>query len=92
MFRRDKHVFAVANSGIEGLAAPAQDAFDLVLMDVRLPVMDGFEAAAANRARENGNGRHLPIIAVTAYAMKGGRERCLATGTSRLLYHEKKRR
>ena len=54
--------------------------FDVVLMDVQMPEMDGFEATTALREKEKATGRHLPIVAVTAYAMQSDRERCLAAG------------
>ena len=74
------HTVVVASNGREALAALARDAFDLILMDVHMPEMDGFEATAAIRARERPSDEHLPIIAMTASAMKGDRERCLAAG------------
>ena len=70
----------VANNGEEALAAVDQQRFDVVLMDVQMPVMGGFEATAAIRAREKNIGRHLPIIAMTAHAMKGDRDQCLEAG------------
>ena len=77
--KRGHHV-AVAGNGQEALAALEREDFDLVLMDVQMPEMDGFEATAAIRQKENMNGRHLPIVALTAHAMKGDREKCLAAG------------
>jgi CheY-like chemotaxis protein len=70
----------VANNGREALTALAQQAFDLVLMDVQMPEMDGFEATAAIRLKEKTTGGHVPIVAMTAHAMKGDEERCLAVG------------
>jgi CheY-like chemotaxis protein/HPt (histidine-containing phosphotransfer) domain-containing protein len=70
----------VVGNGREALAALPQQSFDLVLMDVQMPKMDGLEATAAIRAQEQGRGTHLPIIALTAHAMKGDAERCLAAG------------
>jgi PAS domain S-box-containing protein len=74
------HSVRVAPNGREAVAAWEQEAFDVVLMDVQMPEMDGFEATAAIRAREREAGRRTPVIAVTAHAMKGDRERCLAAG------------
>ena len=70
----------VANNGREALTALAQQEFDLVLMDVQMPEMDGFEATASIRINEKTTGRHIPIIAMTAHAMKGDEERCLTVG------------
>jgi PAS domain S-box-containing protein len=70
----------VAGTGREALAALAEGAVDLMFTDVQMPDMDGYELTAAVRAREAAGGRRLPIIAMTAHAMKGARERCLAAG------------
>ena len=74
------HQVSVAINGLEALDAIKHGAFDLVLMDMQMPVMGGLEAAAAIRSREAGGGTRLPIIALTANAMRGDRESCLAAG------------
>jgi PAS domain S-box-containing protein len=74
------HTVVVASTGKEALAALDWQTFDLVLMDVQMPEMDGFEATVAIRARELTTGRHVPIVAMTAHAMQGDRERCLEAG------------
>ncbi len=74
------HAVVVAADGKEALAALEKGSFDLCLMDVHMPVMNGFEATAAIRKAEEGSGGRLPIIALTANAMKGDRERCLQGG------------
>jgi len=74
------HTVAIAGNGKEALAALEKQSFDLVFMDVQMPEMDGFEATAAIRGKEKASGNHLPIIAMTAHAMAGDRERCLEAG------------
>ncbi|MGO9274727.1 MAG: response regulator, partial [Terriglobia bacterium] len=74
------HTVAVASNGREALKVLEKQRFDLVLMDVSMPEMDGMEATRAIRAAEKTTGAHLPIIAMTAHAMKGDRERCLDAG------------
>jgi CheY-like chemotaxis protein len=80
LLTRRGHLVTVVNNGREALAAMARGAFDLVLMDVQMPDMDGFEATAAIREEERESGRHIRIVAMTAHAMNGDRERCLAAG------------
>jgi len=77
--KRGHTVTAVENGKLAVQAVEAQN-FDVVLMDVQMPEMDGFEATAMIRQNEQASGRHLPIIAMTAHAMKGDRESCLAAG------------
>jgi signal transduction histidine kinase/DNA-binding response OmpR family regulator/HPt (histidine-containing phosphotransfer) domain-containing protein len=74
------HAATVVRSGRAALDALAKDRFDMVLMDVQMPEMDGFEATAAIRANERTTGEHIPLVAITAHAMRGDRERCLQAG------------
>jgi two-component system, sensor histidine kinase and response regulator len=74
------HSVAVAEHGKQAVTAFQEGTFDMILMDVQMPEMDGFEATAAIRRLEKDSGTHVPIIAMTAHAMKGDRERCLAAG------------
>ena len=80
VLEKQGHQVTVAANGRQALATLDQAHFDVVLMDVQMPEMDGFETTAAIRARERGTGVHLPIIAMTAHAMQGDRERCIAAG------------
>ncbi|QTF92060.1 response regulator [Halomonas sp. BM-2019] len=74
------HRVELAENGEEALAAVAREAFDVVLMDIHMPVMDGLAATREIRRREEGMGRHLTIVAMTASATREDRERCLAAG------------
>ena len=80
LLQKEGHSVEVAGDGRQALDALARETFDIVLMDVQMPGMDGLEATAALRERERATGAHLPVLALTAYAMKGDRERCLAAG------------
>jgi len=80
MLERAGHRAVVVDNGRQALAAIAREVFDLVLMDVQMPELDGFETTAAIREHEQATKRHVPIVALTAHAMKGDAERCLAAG------------
>ncbi len=80
LLEKRKHRVVVAGNGKEVLSALEKDAFDIVLMDVQMPGMDGFEATAAIRKKEKSSGLHQIIVALTAHAMKGDHEKCLAAG------------
>ncbi len=77
---RQGHAFVMVGNGREAVEAYKAQPFDLVLMDVQMPEMDGFEATALLREHEQPSGAHVPVIALTAHAMKGDRELCFARG------------
>jgi CheY-like chemotaxis protein len=80
LLEKHGHTVEVAANGQKALAALEKGSFDVVLMDVQMPEVDGFQATAAIREREKTTGKHLRIIAMTAHAMEGAREECLAAG------------
>jgi PAS domain S-box-containing protein len=80
MLQKQGHLVTIVGDGRQCLDALERQDFDVVLMDVQMPEMDGFEATAAIRKKESERGGHMPIIAMTAHAMKGDEERCLASG------------
>ena len=80
VLEKQGHLVTVASDGREALALLDRACFDVVLMDVQMPEMDGFEATGFIRAGERGTSRHMPIIAMTAHAMQGDRDRCIASG------------
>jgi len=81
LLEREGHTVTVAPDGRVAVALAGDAAFDVVLMDVQMPEMDGLEATAVIRAGErHGRRPRLPIVAMTAHAMAGDRERCLAAG------------
>ena len=80
LLRKEGHAVVLVENGYRALLAVESRRFDLVLMDVQMPEMDGLAATAAIRDRERKTGGHLPIVAVTAHAMRGDREKCLAAG------------
>jgi two-component system sensor histidine kinase/response regulator len=80
ILEKQGHSVVVAGNGKEALAVLERAAFDLILMDLEMPELGGFEATARIREREEDTGQHTPILALTAHAMKGDRERCLRAG------------
>ncbi len=82
LLKKQGYQVTVANNGQEALQmlASGEAEFDAILMDVQMPVMDGFETTQTIRRREEASGKHIPIIALTAHAMKGDRDRCMEIG------------
>ena len=80
LLEKHGHSVVIARNGKEAIGAWVAQQFDVVLMDVEMPEMDGFEATAVIRTQERHKGTHIPIIAMTAHAMKGDRERCVNAG------------
>jgi CheY-like chemotaxis protein len=80
LLEKQGHSVATAANGRLAVEMTAAERFDLVLMDVQMPEMDGLEATRTIRGRERRSGGHLPILAMTAHALKGDAERCIAAG------------
>ena len=80
LLEKNGHRVEVAADGIIVVEKWLKGGFDLILMDVQMPNLDGFEATGRIREREQKSGAHIPIIAMTAHAMKGDREKCLSAG------------
>jgi CheY-like chemotaxis protein len=80
VLQKHGHTVTVANNGREAIDWHARHRFDLILMDIQMPELDGFEATAAIRNQERLLAMHTPIVAMTAHAMEGDRTRCLEAG------------
>jgi len=80
LLERRGHTVVTVKNGLEAVQELAKDHYDVLLMDVRMPVMDGLAAIREIRRREHDTGRHIPVVALTAYATEGERERCIQAG------------
>jgi CheY-like chemotaxis protein len=80
LLQKQGHTVTEAHTGLEALTLYEHGSFDLILMDIQMPDMDGLQATAEIRERERRTGEHIPIIALTAHAIQGDRERCLEAG------------
>ena len=76
LLEKQGHIVTTAANGRKALDALEQQPYDVILMDVQMPEMDGWEATRTIREKEKATGRHIPIVAVTAHAMKGDEDRC----------------
>jgi hypothetical protein len=80
VLRREGWKVKVAENGIQAMEMLKNNVFDVILMDVQMPELDGYETTRAIRRQEKSTGQHIPIIAMTAYAVKGDRKKCLSAG------------
>src|SRR5262249_43249441 len=80
MLEKLGHAVVVANNGRQAIDKINEEKFDVVFMDVQMPEMDGVTATGEIRRRERATGGHIPIVAMTAHAMKGDKEKCLEAG------------
>jgi CheY-like chemotaxis protein len=80
LLERDGHTVDVVNNGAEAVTAARATIYDVILMDIQMPELGGFEATAAIRKDDRDGHRHVPIVAMTAHAMDGDRAECLAHG------------
>jgi signal transduction histidine kinase/DNA-binding response OmpR family regulator len=80
LLEKQGHSVVLVSTGAEALESSAREPFDVILMDIQMPVMNGYDATRAIRARERNTGGHIPVIALTAHAMQGDREICLDAG------------
>ena len=80
LLERQGHLVVLVSNGAEALNAFVRENFDVILMDIQMPVMDGYDATRAIRARERNTGGHIPVIALTAHAMHGDRQICMDAG------------
>jgi PAS domain S-box-containing protein len=80
LLKQEGHAVSVANNGVHALSIWERQSFDVILMDIQMPQMDGLQVTREIRKRESRTGVHIPIVALTAHAMKGDRARCLEAG------------
>jgi CheY-like chemotaxis protein len=80
LLRKQGHVVVVAQNGLQAIQKASEQNFDVILMDIQMPEMDGFEATAKIREQERSTSRHVPILAVTAHVMEGYRDLCMGAG------------
>jgi CheY-like chemotaxis protein len=85
LLEKQGHTVKLAQNGKKALEALEQEPYDVILMDIQMPEMNGWETTEAIRSKEKITGGHIPIVAMTAHAMRGDEERCLAAGMDNYL-------